>query len=80
MIGDGVYTVCKYLKNFDTEKSKNPFAYITTILTNAYIGQINYNKKHSKIKKALFDSKVDEMTREGYTQPNYDLMDTPDNK
>lgn len=79
MISDGVFTVCKYLKNFDTNKSKNPFAYITSILTNAYIGQINYHKKHSKIKKALFDSKVDEMTLEGYTKPNYDAMDSPDN-
>lgn len=55
MIGDAVFTVVKYLKNFNPEKSSNPFAYITQIVYNAFINYINKEKRHSYIKDALFE-------------------------
>jgi DNA-directed RNA polymerase specialized sigma subunit len=50
MIGDAVLTCIKYLKNFNSEKSKNPFAYITTICRHAFINHIKKQHKHSDIK------------------------------
>lgn len=47
--------ILKGLKNFDPNKSSNPFAYITQIGWNAFIAFINKEKKKSKIKNRLFD-------------------------
>lgn len=55
MKAEAVYTVIKYLKNFDPEKSQNPFSYITQICQNAFISYIAKQKKHSHIKNALFE-------------------------
>lgn len=57
MKAEGILTVIKYLRNFNPEKSNNPFAYITTIISNSFIGYITKQKKHSQIKKDLFDNK-----------------------
>ena len=50
MVGSAILTVCKYLHNFNLEKSQNPFAYISTITTRAFLQYIAYSKKHGKIK------------------------------
>lgn len=50
MIGDAVITCLKYIHNFDTSKSNNPFAYITTICRNAFINHIKKQHRHSDIK------------------------------
>lgn len=57
MIQEGVLTCCKYLRNFDLNKSKNPFAYITTICTHAFVNYINRQKKHSDIKDRCFHNR-----------------------
>lgn len=49
--------IIKGLKNFNLEKSNNPFAYITQIAWNAFIAFIGHEKKKSKTKKRLFDLK-----------------------
>lgn len=59
MIQEAVLTCCKYLKNFDLEKSKNPFAYITTICSHAFVNYINKQKRHSDIKDTLFHNRGD---------------------
>lgn len=56
MVGDGVITVLKYLKNFNPEKSNNPFAYISQIVYNSFVAHITKQKKHSMIKQELFDN------------------------
>lgn len=59
MIGDGVENCIKYLHNFNPEKSRNPFSYITLIVYNAYIRRIEHEQKHSYIKhKMMFQSPV----------------------
>ena len=52
MIMEAVYTVLRYIHNFDPDKQKhpNPFAYITTICHHAFINFIRKQKKHGKIK------------------------------
>jgi len=57
MIQEAALTCCKYLKNFDLEKSRNPFSYITTICNHAFINFINRQKKHSEIKDRCFHNR-----------------------
>jgi DNA-directed RNA polymerase specialized sigma subunit len=56
MVSEAVLTCCKYLKNFNPEKSSNAFAYVTKICHNAFKGYIKKENKHSKIKDNLFNS------------------------
>lgn len=79
MEAEAVMTVVKYLKNFDMNRSKNPFAYITAICTNSYIGYINNAKKHAKIKQALFDAKIAELGDDGFMKPDYEQVENDEN-
>ena len=56
MKSEAIFTCIKYLKNFNPEKSQNPFAYITQICSNAFIAYITKQKKHSNIKNKLFEN------------------------
>lgn len=55
MIQEAAFTCCKYLGNFDLEKSRNPFAYITQICNHAFVNYINKQKRHSEIKDKCFN-------------------------
>lgn len=57
MRAESILTCCKYLKNFDPEKSNNPFAYVTQICARAFIAYLNKQKKHAKIKNDCFNNK-----------------------
>lgn len=70
MIQEAVLTCCKYLKNFDLEKSKNPFAYITTICNHAFVNYINRQKKHSDIKDRCFNNREFVVDDESLTYSN----------
>jgi hypothetical protein len=51
MIADGYENVIKYsLHNFDPAKSKNPFAYFTQCIKNAFKRRINMEKEQQAIK------------------------------
>lgn len=47
--------VLKYLHNFDPEKSKNPFAYITMITHHAFFNYIKGDTKNNRAKSAVVD-------------------------
>lgn len=73
MIQEAVLTCCKYLKNFDLEKSNNPFAYITTICNHAFVNYINKQKKHSEIKDKCFNEREQVTNHEfGFTHKAID--------
>lgn len=59
MVSEAVLTCCKYLKNFDADKSNNAFAYITKICHNSFKGYIKKENKHSKIKDILYNGFVE---------------------
>lgn len=62
MIGDAVENIVRYFRNFDINKSKNPFAYLTQITYYAFIRRIHIEKKNSYIKhKLIHSADVDEM-------------------
>ena len=50
MKSDGIENCLKYIDNFDPEKSKNPFAYFTTIIYYAFLRRIATEKKEQYIK------------------------------
>ena len=55
MQAEAMLTCVKYLHNFNVEKCKNAFAYITTICRNAFLMYMKSQKKHANIKQTLFD-------------------------
>jgi len=46
MISDGIENCVQYIKNFNPEKSSNPFAYFTQIIYYAFIRMIQKEKKY----------------------------------
>ena len=53
MISDGIENCLQYVKNFNPEKSNNPFAYFTQIIYYAFIRRIQKEKKQQVIKRKL---------------------------
>ncbi len=78
MIQEAVFTCCKYLKNFNLEKSRNPFAYITTICSHAFVNYIIKQKRHSVIKDECFHNREtvlgDESMTYSYKSIDYTVM------
>jgi hypothetical protein len=50
MIADGIENCLMYFRNFDPDKSKNPFAYFTQIIYFAFLRRIMKEKKQLYIK------------------------------
>lgn len=55
MIFDGIENCLMYLHNFNPDKYKNPFAYITTIIYYAFLRRIDKEKKQQYIKHKLMN-------------------------
>ena len=47
---DGVENCVRYCKNFDPQKSKNPFSYFTQIVYYAFLRRIEREKKQTYVK------------------------------
>ena len=60
MVSDGIENCLQYVKNFNPEKSKNPFAYFTQIIYYAFLRRIAKEKKQSHVKNKMIE-------REAYT-------------
>lgn len=55
MISSAVLTCLKYGRNFNPEKTNNPFAYFTQIIHSAFKAYLNAQKKHANIKKECYN-------------------------
>jgi len=55
MICDGIENCLQYIKNFNPEKSNNPFAYFTQIIYYAFLRRINKEKKQSHVKNKMLE-------------------------
>lgn len=64
MIGDGVELSVKYIHNFDTDKYKNPHAYITTICYHAFMQRIKKERRETATKYNYFASAVFDASNE----------------
>jgi hypothetical protein len=50
MVADGIENCLMYFRNFDPDKSKNPFAYFTQIIYYAFLRRIMKEKKQLYVK------------------------------
>ena len=50
MISDGIENCLMYYRNFNPQKTQNPFAYFTQIIYYAFLRRIHKEKKHQYIK------------------------------
>ena len=55
MISDGIENCLQYVKNFNPEKSKNPFAYFTQIIYYAFLRRIAKEKKQTHVKNKMVE-------------------------
>jgi hypothetical protein len=58
MIGDAVENCCASVRNFDPEKSNNPFAYFTQVIYYAFLRRIEKETKQQIIKFESIDNMV----------------------
>jgi len=58
MVSDGIENCIQYMNNFNSEKSKNPFAYFTQIIYYAFVRRIQKEKKQLYIKYKTMDSQA----------------------
>ena len=55
MISDGIENCLQYVKNFNPEKSNNPFAYFTQIVYYAFLRRIAKEKRQLDIKEKILE-------------------------
>ena len=55
MICDGIENCVQYIKNFDPEKSSNPFAYFTQIIHYAFLRRIQKEKRQMDIRTKIIE-------------------------
>ena len=55
MICDGIENCVQYIKNFDPEKSSNPFAYFTQIIHYAFLSRIQKEKRQMDIRAKIIE-------------------------
>lgn len=56
MIADGIENCLQYVKNFNAEKSRNPFAYFTQIIYYAFLRRIQKEKKQTHVRNKMIES------------------------
>ena len=55
MISDGIENCVQYIKNFNPEKSSNPFAYFTQIIHYAFLRRIQKEKRQMDIRSKIIE-------------------------
>jgi len=68
MICDGIENCLQYINNFNEEKSRNAFAYITQIIYFAFLRRIQKEKKQAAIKQKSIE-------QAGYLFDTFDTID-----
>ena len=77
MICDGIENCVQYIKNFNPEKSSNPFAYFTQIIHYAFLRRIQKEKRQMDIRAKIIErSGFDEvMSADGdYSASDYNTI------
>lgn len=75
MVGDGIETCLKYIKNFNTEKYNNIHAYITQICYNAFIQRIKKERKANAVRyKYFLQDALDYEDEEGEHRVDYEFI------
>ena len=62
MVSDGIENCVMYFRNFDPEKSSNPFSYFTQIIHFAFLRRIKLEKKHLSVKVSMEEKQLSAKT------------------
>lgn len=73
MVSDGIENCIMYFKDFDPNKTQNPFAYFTQVIYYAFLRRINKEEKNRYI---IYKNFQETIINNGHTSL---LMDTEDN-
>ena len=74
MILDGIENCIQYFHNFNPQKSKNPFAYYTSIIYYAFLRRIDKEKKQSYIRgKLIRDNTMESFELQGHDNDHDDF-------
>ena len=78
MVGDGIENAVKCIRNFNPEKSSNPFAYFTQVIYFAFIRRIQREKKNLYIKHKIMEKNIIDtsLMEEGEADINVALIPT----
>lgn len=82
MVGDGIESCIRYIRNFDPDRSTNPFSYFTQFCWNAFIHRILKEQKQQYIKyKSMERHIIHDMQGESfqYLKDSGHNFDTSDN-
>ena len=71
MISDGIENCLQYVKNFNPEKSQNPFAYFTQIIYYAFLRRIQKEKKQTHVRNKI----IEKGSFESWTVMDGDITD-----
>ena len=72
MKGQAIVQLIQVVLQFNEKKSDNPFAYITSICNNSFLGVLNFEKKNQKIRDTILE---ENNLSPSYTRQNEDLND-----
>ena len=81
MISDGIENCVQYIKNFNPEKSSNPFAYFTQIIHYAFLRRIQKEKRQMDIRSKIIERSGFEevMSGDGYVYSSSDYNSIKEN-
>lgn len=72
MIADAIENCLIYIDNFDSKKSKNPFAYFTQIAYYAFVRRIQKEQRHQHTKNRYIQSlDIDAIIRQAHDEGEY---------
>lgn len=76
MISDGVENCIMYIHNFNPDKSKNPFGYVSLIIHHAFLRRIDKEAKHSYVRHKMMmqGSHIHSMEYGGYNDLEFDSV------
>jgi len=85
MVAEALADLCKNALKFNPERSDNPFAFYTSCIHNSFLGFLNVEKKHRKIRDQLlvdigenpsfnFQEEYKEQLREGGMKEEFDQL------
>ena len=73
---DAILTMVRYCRNFDPEKSRNPFAYLTKLGYNSFLHRIGVEKKNLELMQVLREDAEDLYGADLENEEDYSYIDS----
>ena len=73
---DAILTMVRYCRNFDPEKSRNPFAYLTKLGYNSFLHRIGVEKKNLELMQVLREDAEDLYGSDAENDDDYGFIES----